>query len=159
MRQSKVTLLIRMRTADGRQPYCKPVWLNRNKLKPLWAFVHGKPERRFEGVYHLRYTYKGQRRWEALGKSAATAISTRKEREWQLNNMESLTFIKSGLREKLATEPPNTPGRLTLEEAVSKYLAFRKGTAIRAHLASLHAHVGAIPAVLLEEILGRNHET
>jgi hypothetical protein len=32
MRQSKVTLLIRIRTADGRQPYCKPVWLNRNEL-------------------------------------------------------------------------------------------------------------------------------
>jgi Zn-finger nucleic acid-binding protein len=97
MRQSKVTLLIRIRTADGRQPYCKPVWLNRNELKPLWAFVHGKPEYRPEGVYQLRYTYKGQRRWETLGKSAGTALSTRKEREWQLNNMESLTFIKPDL--------------------------------------------------------------
>jgi hypothetical protein len=61
MRQSKVTLPIRIRTADGRQPYCKPVWLNRNELKPLWAFVKGRPEHRPEGVYHLRYTYKGQR--------------------------------------------------------------------------------------------------
>ena len=38
--------------------------------------------------------------------------------------MASLTFIMSGLREKPATEPPNTPGRLSVEEAVIKYLAF-----------------------------------
>jgi integrase/recombinase XerD len=126
MRQSKVTLLIRIRTADGRQPYCKPVWLNRNELKPLWAFVNGKPEHRPEGVYHLRYTYKGQRRWETLGKSAETSFSTRNEREWQLNNMESLTSIKPDLHGKPKTEAPDAPGRLTLEEAVSKYLAFVK---------------------------------
>jgi hypothetical protein len=126
MRQSKVTLLIRIRTADGRQPYCKPVWLNRNELKPLWAFVNGKPEHRPEGVYHLRYTYKGRRRWETLGKSAATAFSARKEREWQLNNMESITFIKPELSEKPKHEAPDVPGRSTIEEAVSKYLAFVK---------------------------------
>lgn len=126
MRQSKVTLLIRIRTADGRQPYCKPVWLNRNELKPLWAFVNGKPEHRPEGVYHLRYTYKGQRRWETLGKSAETSFSTRKEREWQLNNMESLTFIHPDLHGKPKTEAPDVPGRLTIEEAINKYLAFVK---------------------------------
>jgi integrase/recombinase XerD len=36
------------------------------------------------------------------------------------------TFIKCSQSEKPATEPPNTPGRLTLEQAVIKYLAFVK---------------------------------
>jgi len=56
MRRFRVTLVIRVRSVDGRQPYCKPVWLNRSELKPLWAFVAGKPEHRPEGVYHNRGT-------------------------------------------------------------------------------------------------------
>ena len=126
MRRFRVTLVIRIRTLDGRQPYCKPVWLNRNELKSLWAFVDGKAQHRPEGVYHLRYTYRGQRRWETIGRSAETAASARKEREWQLNNMESLTLIKPDLREKPVTVTLEKTDRVTVEDGIEKYLRFVK---------------------------------
>ena len=61
-----------------------------------------------------------------LGKSAVTAFSTRKEREWQLNNTESLTFIKPDLHGKPKAETPDALGLLTVEKGVRKYLAFVK---------------------------------
>jgi hypothetical protein len=46
-----VTLYIRVKTKDGRKPYCQPVYLTNGRLKPLYAMVDGKPENRPEGSY------------------------------------------------------------------------------------------------------------
>jgi hypothetical protein len=84
---------------------------------------------------------------------AVSALSTRKEREWQLNNMDSQTFIKPDLSAKPRTETPDVPGRLTLEEGVSKYLAFLKAQRSERTWQAYAPHIVAIPAVLHKQIL------
>jgi hypothetical protein len=50
-----VTLYIRIKTEDGKKPFCKPVYLAKGRLKPLYAIVNGEPEYRPEGVYYMRF--------------------------------------------------------------------------------------------------------
>jgi len=83
---SEVSLYIRIRTTDGKQPYCRPVWLNKKQLKEGWAFVNGKPEHHAEGSYHLRYAVRGKQVWANVGKDSYKALAAREQREWVLNN-------------------------------------------------------------------------
>ncbi len=50
-----VKLYIRIKTEDGKKPFCEPVYLSKGRLKGLYAFVDGKPEHRPEGIYYLRF--------------------------------------------------------------------------------------------------------
>jgi integrase len=93
MKKLKVTILIRIRD-NGKQRYCNPVWLNKKELKQSWAFVApGRPEHHPEGSYALRYMFGGKQRWEGVGDNAGTALDTRKTREWQINNLDTLTEL------------------------------------------------------------------
>src|ERR1035438_6834816 len=47
----KVSVYIRIRTAEGKQPYCKAIWETKKRLKPHWCLVHGTPEHHPEGIY------------------------------------------------------------------------------------------------------------
>ncbi len=53
----KVSINLRIRTSDGKQPYCPVVWEGKRikKLKPGWCVVNGVEEFHAEGVYHLSY--------------------------------------------------------------------------------------------------------
>jgi len=71
----KVSINLRIRTADGKQPYCQPVWEGKRikKLKPGCAIVGGAEEFHPEGVYHLSFYVGGKRRQESVGKNAVLA--------------------------------------------------------------------------------------
>jgi hypothetical protein len=46
------TLYIRV-TKNGRNSFCKPVYLSKGRLKPQYAVVEGEPEHHREGVYSV----------------------------------------------------------------------------------------------------------
>lgn len=52
----KVSINLRIRTADRKQPYCPVVWEGKRikKLKPGWCVVQGVEQFHPEGVYHPR---------------------------------------------------------------------------------------------------------
>jgi hypothetical protein len=83
----KVSLNLRIRTADGKQPYCQPVWEGKRikKLKPGWAIVGGAEEYHAEGVYHLSFYVGGKRKQESVSKNAV--------------------FAQRALERKIASEP------------------------------------------------------
>ena len=97
MQHLKVTIHIRIRKADGRQPYCSVVWADskQRKLKPGWAIVNDRPEHHNEGVYHLRYTKAGRRVWENVGKDSVEALKERATVEWVLNNPENVNTLRA----------------------------------------------------------------
>ena len=37
-----VRLYVRIKTEDGKKPFCKPVYLSKGRLKPLYALVDGQ---------------------------------------------------------------------------------------------------------------------
>ena len=127
---SEVSLYIRIRTADGKQPYCRPVWLNKRQMKEGWAFVNGKPEHYPEGSYHLRYTVRGKQVWAKVGKDALKALVARDQREWVLNNTDpdatgvGATFWAAHPAKKIEPKPT----KLMLAEQRDKFLQFKKTT-------------------------------
>jgi integrase/recombinase XerD len=62
----KVSAYIRIRLADGSQPYCPAIWESKKRLRPHWCLVRGKPEHHPEGVYHVRYRVNGKPVWEKV---------------------------------------------------------------------------------------------
>jgi hypothetical protein len=61
MANRTATLYIRIKTEDGKKPYCKPVYQSNGRRKPQFAMVNGEPEHRKEGVYHLRFGVGGNK--------------------------------------------------------------------------------------------------
>jgi hypothetical protein len=59
-----VRLKIQVRLSDRSRPYLDPVLSEKEKLKPLYAVVNGRPEHHPDGSY-LRYLTNGRRLWEA----------------------------------------------------------------------------------------------
>ncbi len=60
-----VTLMLRIKTKDGKRQYCKPAWTGKRKdrLVPLYAEIEGKAVWHPEGVYCLRFEINGRRQW------------------------------------------------------------------------------------------------
>lgn len=107
---ARVSLWIRIKTLDGKRPYCRIT----NTPKNGWALVNGKPERHLEhGVYHLHYSSHGKQIWEAVGRDYRFAEAKRKVREGELE-------LNSG------TAAPAAPARLTLAEQKDKFLELKQ---------------------------------
>jgi site-specific recombinase XerD len=81
MANRKVTLMLRIRTADGKRPFVPPVYAANGRLRPLYALVAGNAEHHPEGVYHLRYAANDKRIWESVGKDPNAAIAAKLRRE------------------------------------------------------------------------------
>lgn len=116
----KVSINLRIRTSDGRQPYCQPVWegIRIKKLKPGWAIVNGVEEHHPEGVYHLSFYVGGRRKQENVGKHAVLA--------------------QRAYERKIASEPDEvvpvakpTPTRTTLAQLKTKFIVYKRSTAKR----------------------------
>ncbi len=131
MQHLKVTIHIRIRTADGRQPYCHVVWADskHRKLKPGWAIVNDRPEHHTEGVYHLRYAKAGKRVWESVGKDAADALRERATVEWVLNNPENVNMLRPELRQRMPVLTPATLVKPKLSDLKTRFLEFKRTTA------------------------------
>ncbi len=122
---AEVGIYLRIRTADGSQPYCKPVWENRKKLKPLWAFVDGKPQERPDGTYHLRFNIEGKRKWKNVGKDARYAYDQKEHRKWTLNYTQIPTAARiiAAITPTPAPGPDPNAGRKVIATSIKLYLA------------------------------------
>ena len=89
MANRTATLYIRITTKDGKKPYCKPVYLTKGRLKPLYAMVDGKPEHHPEGVYYIRFgTDSGKQPFEPVGNDPYVALDKLAEKERSLRQRE-----------------------------------------------------------------------
>jgi len=112
MAKKRVTLMLRVRTADGKYPFLVPVYSGKGRLRPLFALVNGKPEHHPEGVYHLRYSLGGKRMWEPVGKDPNEAIAAKLRREHMMQSK----------RLGLQTVGPERENRVKLADAIEQYL-------------------------------------
>jgi integrase/recombinase XerD len=107
--REKVSLWLRIKTADGKRPYCRPV-----HKKNGWAVVNGKRECHLQdGVYHLRYEIEGKRIWEPVGRSYLFADAQRNIRAGEL----SLNQVSGATK---------TPARLTLADLKLKFMELKE---------------------------------
>jgi hypothetical protein len=89
MANRAVTLYLRIKTPEGKKPYCKPVFLAKGRLKPLYAFVDGEPEHRPEGVYYMRFgADSGKQQMVPLGNDPYLALDKVAEKERWLRDRE-----------------------------------------------------------------------
>jgi integrase len=116
MANRTVTLYIRIKTADGKKPFCKPVYLTKGRLKPLYAIVDGQPEHRPEGVYYMRFgTAPGMQMMEPLGQDPYFALDKVAEKQRWLRKHEL------GMVEIPSEKPKQEIVRVTLASAVEMY--------------------------------------
>ena len=81
MTSTKVAVRIRVKLADGKFRFCKPVAVANGRFKPLYALVNGVAAHHPEGVYYLRYTDRGKRVWETIGRDHNLVNAAQKRRE------------------------------------------------------------------------------
>jgi len=107
---------------DGKQQYARAVFLPNGNLKPNYATVEGKPQRFPDGMYHLRYSIGGTRRWESL-KTTDHTIAIQRYRI-KLNELETpaakLPSPTSAPEPEL--EPVAQVVGITVADAITTYL-------------------------------------
>jgi integrase len=108
----KVTLYIRVKLADGKRSFVKPVYAANRKLKPMYAIVNGESEHHPEGVYYLRCLQGKKQGWEPVGSDPQAALLRQHQRAASLNAQ------KAGIQ----VVEPVTTGR-DLDAAIDEYLA------------------------------------
>ena len=123
MTSQVVSLVIRIRTAEGKQPYCKVVWENEKKkrLKPHYALVNGVPEYHPEGTYHIRFTLDGKQVWKSVGKDAIWAV-----RQWQVNSC--VINNPTSIATAAVLEATTAPAKETLEQMREAFLERKRLT-------------------------------
>jgi hypothetical protein len=95
MSNRTATLYIRITTKDGRNSYCKPVYLSKGRLKPHCAVVGDKPEHHPEDVYYIRVgTDGGKQRFESVGKDPYVALDKLAEEQRRLRDRQIQLLIQ-----------------------------------------------------------------
>jgi hypothetical protein len=116
----KVTLYIRIKTADGKRKMCKPVYASRGRLKPLYA-ADAKGNSlgyRPEGEYYLRYAG----RTEAVGSDPYVALDRFEQRKTELRGA-----VRPGSPTNQTQAIERKSARvLTLGAAIAEYLTTGK---------------------------------
>jgi len=116
MSNRTATLYIRITTKDGRNSYCKPVYVSKGRLKPHYAMVKRQPEHHPEGVYYIRVgTDGGKQRFESVGKDAYVAMDKLAEKERWLRDRER------GVPYSASDSPKPEGSRLRVDAAVEQY--------------------------------------
>lgn len=111
-----VTLYIRIKTEDGKKPFCKPVYLAKGRLKPLYAIVNGEPEYRPEGVYYMRFgADSGKQPMVPLGTDPYLALDKVAEQERWLRDRDR------GIVISIPDSPKPENSRWTFDSAVQQY--------------------------------------
>jgi hypothetical protein len=116
MANRTATLCIRITTKEGKKPYCKPVYLSKGRLKPLYAMVDDKPEHHSEGVYYIRFgADDGKQPFVRVGNDPYVALDKLAQKERWLRDRER----------GVVPAPPASPkpdgGRLSIAAAVEQY--------------------------------------
>jgi len=114
----KVTLYIRITTAEGKRKMCKPAYASRGRLKPLHAQGFGHQP---DGEYYLRYAGK----WEAVGNDPYVAYDRLEQRKAELRQSARTDGADSPGQPSGAVKPQ--PARATtLDAAIAEYLTTGK---------------------------------
>jgi hypothetical protein len=116
----QVTLYIRI-IHDGKRIQYKPVFVAKNRLKPLHAEGRGHHP---EGEYYLRYAG----RWEHVGNDPYVALDRLNERKNELRTGVPFTSNTAPIVEETRVEksPAEAPARVTVEAAIRDYLTVGK---------------------------------
>jgi hypothetical protein len=118
MANRTATLYIRITTADGKKPYCKPVYLSKGRLKPQFATVNDEPEHHPEGVYYLPFGADGgKQQFVLIGKDPSVALDKLAEKQRWLRDRERQVAPLANIRVDrdsfwLAVESIESPGNL-----------------------------------------------
>jgi hypothetical protein len=116
MSNRTATLYIRITTKDGRNSYCKPVYLSKGRLKPHCAMVGDKPEHHPEGVYYTRVgTDGGKQRFESVGKDPYVALDKLAEEQRRLRDRQR------GIPSAVPVSSKLEGARMSINEAVEQY--------------------------------------
>jgi hypothetical protein len=110
------TLYIRITTEDDKRPYCRPVYLSKGRLKPLYPVVNSKPEHHPEGVYHIRFgTDAGKQTFVPVGNDPYVALDKLAEKQrWLRDREHSVPYVAPD-----TPKPEST--RLRVDAAVEQY--------------------------------------
>lgn len=115
MANGTATLYIRI-SKDGKNSYCKPVYLSKGRLKPQYALINGNTEHHKEGVYYVRFgTNDGKQKFVSVGKDAYVALDKLCEKQ---------RWLRSRERRIIPQAHPNSKpegSRLSIEDAVKQY--------------------------------------
>lgn len=114
----KVTLYIRITTAEGKRKMCKPVYASRGRLKPLPALGFGHQP---DGEYYLRYAGK----WEAVGNDPYVASDRLEQRKGELTQSARTDCADSPGQPSGAVKS-QPPRAITLDAAITEYLTTGK---------------------------------
>ena len=112
---AKVTIMLRVKTDDGKYPFLPAIMSSNGRLEPLAALYNGRKKTFAEGTYYLRYTENGKQRYEAVGTDPAIATAKRIERSGYLDAR------AAGLHVVEAPLPQTHGGGLA--ETIETYLA------------------------------------
>jgi integrase len=116
MANRTATLYIRITTADGKKPYCKPVYLSKGRLKPLYAMVNGEQEHHKEGVYYLRFGADGgKQQFVLIGKDPYVALDKLAEKQRWLRDRERQVAPETPVSAKAESS------RLSIDDAVEQF--------------------------------------
>lgn len=137
MATPKVSIYLRIRQPDGKQPYCLAAWETKKDLKAHWCVVQGVPEHHPEGTYHLRYRVNGKRVWESVSDDAITAVNLRDSRLFQLKhpNSQSGQRLAETHKAQAAEQNTCTIERLRIADEVKTYLSNSEKLSAKTHSA------------------------
>ena len=117
MKNPKIRLYIRIRTADGRSFFADPVWNKNRTLKAGYAAPDSNHHP--EGIYYLRFLLNGKRVWQAIGKQPDAAIAALRKKEVELQSA-SLGIPVSTLQ--IPVSKAESAPRTLLQDAIKVYL-------------------------------------
>lgn len=117
----KVTLYLRITTAEGKRKMCKPVYASRGRLKPLYAAdAKGNSLGHHpDGEYYLRYAG----RTEAVGNDPYVALDRLEQRNAELRQSGHGVASPEQPRQAVKPQPVHAT---TLDAAITEYLTTGK---------------------------------
>jgi hypothetical protein len=148
-----VSLYIRIKTEDGKKPFCQPVYLTKGRLRPLYAVVDGEHQHRPEGIYYMRFgTEDGKQQMVPLGNDPYVALDKLAAQERYLRDRARGVSTVSPLT---AMQPQN--GRLKVDAAIDQYFKNllsqgKDAKTIRAYRVSIDEFRKSCSKVFLDEI-------
>ena len=124
--KSQVSIVIRVRNANGSRSHYTAVMNGNGRLKPLVGSVKGEPTHLPKGTYYLRYRQPdGKRVWEAVGVDPAAALTAKLRRQHELDGtrlgLEAPLNFPIRLTHRAAVPVPS-PASPSLRDTITRYI-------------------------------------
>jgi len=155
VKQSKVRLYIRIRSANGKDTYANPAWNKNHTLREGYAVVNGKSEHHPEWSYYLRHARDGKRVWSSVGKCAALALVALRNREHDLQAMKLGRVESSAKDTENHPASPTSSASLSVSEATAEYLNQIRSSRAAKTIAACEDMLGHFCAAVGTKIVSR----